>query len=82
MTILFYLLNEIQTFLLGPSFLFSFFGSVECNTAPVFYSYYLFISEYIPYLSFGVLVTSLRIIFLSSIYLPAKLMMPLLLVTE
>jgi hypothetical protein len=37
LTILFSLLSEIQAFSLGPSFLFSFFGSVECIVrAPYF----------------------------------------------
>jgi hypothetical protein len=30
-------LSEIQTSLVGPCFLFSFFGSVECSMIPVFY---------------------------------------------
>ena len=36
MTILFPLLSEIEASLLGPLFLFSFFGSVECNVVPAF----------------------------------------------
>lgn len=37
MTILFTLLSEIPASLLGPSFLFGFFGSVECSMIAVFY---------------------------------------------
>ena len=36
MTILFPLLSEIEASLLGHLFLFSFFGSVECNVVPAF----------------------------------------------
>ena len=74
MTILFPLLSEIQVSLLGASFLFSIFGSVEYNMLPVFYGWYPLKSEYIPCMSFGGWVTSLRIIISSSTHLPAKFM--------
>jgi len=45
MTILFPLLNETQVSSFMPSFLFSFFGSVEYSMAPIFYDQYPFVSE-------------------------------------
>jgi hypothetical protein len=82
MTILLPLLSEIQASSLGPSFLFSFFGSVECNMVPVCYCKYPLISDYIPCMSFWDWVTSLRMIFPTSIYLPAKFMMSWFLIAE
>jgi hypothetical protein len=51
-TILFFLLTENQASSLGPSFLFSFFGSVGYNMVPVFCDWYPLINEYIPCMFF------------------------------
>jgi hypothetical protein len=53
---------------------------IELKIKPLFYYKYPLISEYIQSMSFGVWVTSLRMIFSSSIYLPEKFMMYLFLI--
>jgi hypothetical protein len=79
MTILFSLHNEIQASSLVPSYLFSFFESVDYNMVPVFYGKYPLISECIHFLD---CVISLRMIFSSSTYLSEKFMVSLFLTTE
>jgi hypothetical protein len=73
MTILFPLLSVTQASLLGPSFLSNFSGSVRCIMGVLYFMPNIHSSvSTLPCLSFWVWVTSLRMIFSSSIYLPEK----------
>ena len=72
--------NHPWTFLLF--FFFCFFGSVDYSMYSLYFWLISLISECTPCMSFGVCVTSLRMIFSSSIHLPAKVMMSSFLIAE
>jgi hypothetical protein len=63
-----------SSILTEPPLLFSFFVSEEYSIVPGFCDYYPLISEYIPYMTLGDGVTSIRMVFSSSITWPAKFM--------